>query len=102
MKKHIPIKTDQWDEAIPGFLEADTVAHCGTSLMGDFVWSLTMTDICSGWTENRAVWNKGAIGVVEQIKDIEKCLPFDILGFDCDNVLSLESIIFFKKSNPIR
>ena len=44
-----------------------------------------MTDICSGWTENRAVWNKGAIGVVEQIKDIEKCLPFDILGFDCDN-----------------
>lgn len=85
LKKHIPIKTDQWDEAIPGFLEADTVAHCGTSLMGDFVWSLTMTDICSGWTENRAVWNKGAIGVVEQIKDIEKCLPFDILGFDCDN-----------------
>ena len=85
LKKHIPIKTNQWDEAIPGFLEADTVAHCGTSLMGDFVWSLTMTDICSGWTENRAVWNKGAIGVVEQIKDIEKCLPFDILGFDCDN-----------------
>lgn len=85
LKKHIPIKTDQWDESAPGFLEADTVAHCGTSLMGDFVWSLTMTDICSGWTENRAVWNKGAIGVVEQIKDIEKCLPFDILGFDCDN-----------------
>lgn len=85
LKKHIPIKTDQWDEAIPGFLEADTVAHCGTSLMGDFVWSLTMTDICSGWTENRAVWNKGAIGVVDQIEDIEKSLPFDTLGFDCDN-----------------
>ena len=85
LKKHIPIKADQRDEAVPGFLEADTVAHCGTSLMGDFVWSLTMTDICSGWTENRAVWNKGAIGVVEQIKDIEKCLPFNILGFDCDN-----------------
>lgn len=33
----------------------------------------------------RAVWNKGANGVVEQIKDIEKDLPFDILGFDCDN-----------------
>lgn len=85
LKKHIPIKTDQWSESLPGFLEADTVAHCGTSLMGDFVWSLTMTDICSGWTENRAVWNKGAIGVVNQIEDIEKRLPFDILGFDCDN-----------------
>jgi hypothetical protein len=85
LKKHIPIKTDQWDEARPGYLEADTVAHCGTSLEGSFVWSLTMTDICSGWTENRAVWNKGAIGVLNQISDIENRLPFDILGFDSDN-----------------
>lgn len=85
LKKHIPIKTDQWDEKKPGFLEADTVAHCGTTLEGSFAWSLTMTDICSGWTENRAVWNKGAIGVLAQIKDIESSLPFDILGFDSDN-----------------
>ncbi len=44
-----------------------------------------MTDIYSAWTENRAVWNKGAIGVLAQIKDIETSLPFDILGFDSDN-----------------
>lgn len=85
LKKHIPIKTDQWNEERPGFLEADTVAHCGTSLEGSFVWSLTMTDINTGWTELRAVWNKGATGVVAQIKDIEQGLPFEILGFDCDN-----------------
>ena len=85
LKKHIPIKTDQWDEDKPGFLEADTVAHCGTSLAGSFVWSLTMTDIYSAWTENRAVWNKGAIGVLTQIEDIENNLPFEILGFDSDN-----------------
>ncbi|MCX7120855.1 MAG: hypothetical protein NTZ67_03645 [Gammaproteobacteria bacterium] len=85
LKKRIPIKTDQWDEKQPGFVEADLVAHCGTSLMGDFIWSLTLTDIYSGWTENRAVWNKGATGVVDQIHDIENNLPFEILGFDCDN-----------------
>ncbi len=85
IKKQIKIKTDQWDEDRPGYLEADTVAHCGTSLSGDFVWSLTMTDIFSGWTENRAVWNKGSIGVLNQITDIENNLPFDILGFDSDN-----------------
>ena len=85
LKKHIPIKTDQWDEEKPGFLEADTVAHCGTSLEGSFVWSLTMTDIYSGWTENRAIWNKGAIGVLTQVQDIENSLPFEILGFDSDN-----------------
>lgn len=85
LKKQIPVKTDQWDEDRPGFLEADTVAHCDSSLAGNFAWSLTMTDIFSTWTELRAVWNKGSTGVIAQIEDIEQALPFDILGFDSDN-----------------
>lgn len=85
LKTQIPIKTDHWDVTQPGYLEADTVAHCGNSLAGDFVWSLTLTDIKSTWTENRATWNKGSHGVRNQIEDIEKSLPFHILGFDCDN-----------------
>jgi hypothetical protein len=85
LKNQIPIKTHSWDVSKPGFFEADTVAHCGNSLAGNFVWSLTFTDIYSGWTENRAVWNKGSHGVVTQIKDIEATLAFSIRGFDCDN-----------------
>jgi len=85
LKNQIPIKTHNWDVSKPGFFEADTVAHCGNSLYGNFVWSLTFTDIFSGWTENRAVWNKGSYGVFTQIKDIEAALAFPILGFDCDN-----------------
>lgn len=85
LKKHIPIKTNQWNESMPGFVEADTVAHCGTSLLGNFVWSITLTDIYSGWTENAAVWNKGADGVLTQLRLIEARLPFALLGFDCDN-----------------
>jgi hypothetical protein len=85
LKKQIPIKTDQWDEDRPGFVEADTVAHCGSSLLGNFVWSITLTDIYSGWTENAAVWNKGAHGVLKQLEIIEKNLPFELLGFDSDN-----------------
>jgi hypothetical protein len=85
IKNQIPIKTNQWEETQAGFLEADTVAHCGTSLEGDFVWSLTMTDILTAWTENRATWNKGAYGVALQIDDIEASLPFKMRGFDCDN-----------------
>ena len=85
LKNQIPIRTDNWDINRPGFMEADTVAHCGNSTQGDFIWSLTMTDIYTGWTENRAVWNKAAKGVVLQVNDIEKSLPFDLLGFDCDN-----------------
>ena len=44
-----------------------------------------MTDIASHWTENRAVWHKGAQGVVREVQDIEKHLPFELQGFDCDN-----------------
>ena len=85
LKNQIPIRTHHWDVSQPGFLEADTVAHCGNSLAGDFIWSLTMTDIQTTWTENRATWNKGSHGVLQQISDIEEKLPFTIKGFDCDN-----------------
>jgi hypothetical protein len=85
LRKHIPIKTNQWDESRPGFLEADTVAHCGPSLSGMFVYTLDCVDIATGWSEQRAVWGKGESDVLEQIKDIEKSLPFPLLGFDCDN-----------------
>ena len=85
LKKQIPIKTDQWDETRPGFLEADTVAHCGESMAGMFAFTIDCVDIATTWTEQRAVWGKGESGVLEQIKDIEDSLPFPLLGFDSDN-----------------
>lgn len=85
LRNQIPLRTDNWDISEPGYLEADTVAHCGNSLFGDFIWSLTLTDIHSGWTECRATWNNGAHGVIEQIKDVEGSLAFPLQGFDCDN-----------------
>jgi hypothetical protein len=85
LKNQIPIKVHHWDDNEPGFLEADTVAHCGNSLEGSFVWSITFTDIHTTWTENRAIWNKGSAGVVKRVKEVESVLPFKIKGFDCDN-----------------
>ena len=85
LRKQIPIKTNQWDESRPGFLEADTVAHCGESTSGMYVNTIDFVDIATGWTEQRAVWGKGETAVLEQIKNIEKMLPFPMLGFDCDN-----------------
>jgi hypothetical protein len=85
LKTQIPIRGECWDEKRPGYMEADTVAHCGDSLNGSFVWSLTFTDISSGWTVNAAVWNKGAGGVKEKVAAMEGELPFKLLGFDCDN-----------------
>jgi hypothetical protein len=90
LKTHIPIKTDQCDETRPGFLEADTIAHCGESMAGMFAFTIDGVDIATGWTEQRAVWGKGETGVLQQIQDIEDSLPFPLLGFDSDNVLNLE------------
>lgn len=85
IKKKIPVKTVQWDETIPGFLEADTVAHCGNSVAGMYVYTLNTVDIASQWTEQRATWGKGESGVVSAIQHIENNLPFRLRGFDCDN-----------------
>ena len=85
LRKHIPVKTNQWDESRPGFLEADTVAHCGSSTEGMYANTLDCVDIATGWTEQRAVWGKNYQDVIDQIKDIEQSLPFPILGFDSDN-----------------
>lgn len=85
LKNHIPVKTNQWDESRPGFLEADTVAHCGSSTEGIYANTIDCVDIATGWTEQRAIWGKNYQDVIDQIKDIERSLPFPILGFDADN-----------------
>lgn len=85
LRQQIPIQGEVWDEWRAGFLEADSVAHCGSSLAGNFVWSLTFTDIASTWTSGRAVWNRGAAGVLEQTRQVEEALPFRLLGLDFDN-----------------
>jgi len=85
LRQQIPIQGEVWDEARAGFLEADSVAHCGSSLAGNFIWSLTFTDLASTWTSGRAVWNRGAAGVLEQTRQVEEQLPFPLLGLDFDN-----------------
>jgi hypothetical protein len=85
LRSEIPIRTGTWDLNRVGYLEADSVAHCGGSMAGDFIWSLTYTDILSSWTEGAAVWNKGATGVLAATRVMEEQLPFGLLGFDSDN-----------------
>ena len=85
LKKQIPVNTNQWEESQPGFLEADTVAHCGNSVADTFAHTVNCVDIATSWTEQRAVWGKGEKGVRNAIESIESHLPFPLKGFDCDN-----------------
>ncbi|WP_127716173.1 integrase [Halobacteriovorax sp. HLS] len=81
----IPLKIFEEKESVPGFIECDTVAHCGTSLSGKFAWSITVTDIYSGWTNNRAIFGKGADETLSGIIKIMQLTPYSIRSFNVDN-----------------
>ena len=86
LKSQIPVRTwADWDDAVPGFVEIDLVAHDGGNAAGEHAWTLTVTDIATGWTENRSVRNKARKWVLAALDDIARVLPFPILGVDSDN-----------------
>jgi hypothetical protein len=86
LKSQIPMRTwADWDEKVPGFLEVDLVGHDGGDLNGEFCYSLTVTDIATGWTENRSVRNKAAKWVFVALVEIQANLPFPVRGIDSDN-----------------
>jgi hypothetical protein len=86
LKKAIPVRTyAQWDDARPGFVEMDLVAHCGDTTAGQYLNTLTVVDISTGWTECLAVYHKTQQAVFEAILQMRQRLPFPLLGIDSDN-----------------
>ncbi len=85
LRHAVPTRSGPPDTARLGSVEADTVAHCDDSTQGDYVNSLTFTELFSGWTENRAVWNKSAEAVLAQLRELEQVVPYNMKNFHTDN-----------------
>jgi hypothetical protein len=85
LKEIIPIRRGPWDNPEPGFGEVDTVAHCGSSLSGDFAFSVQYTDIATIWTCLAGQWNKGQTATKQSIERIKSRLPFALKGIDPDS-----------------
>lgn len=113
LKHQIPIRTfSDWDDAVPGFLEMDLVGHDGGRAEGDYCFTLDMTDVATGWTEQAAVPNKAQTWVFEALQCLRKRLPFALLGLDSDNgsefinhhmvAYCAEQKITFTRSRPWR
>jgi len=85
LKHHIPVKTDSWEVTSPGFTEVDLVSHSGNSGAGEFAHTLNVTDIHTTWTESRAVLGRGQATIEGALQEVEKALPFRLLGVDSDN-----------------
>lgn len=86
LKKAIPIRTwAQWDDAQPGFVEMDLVAHCYDTVEGQYLNTLNVVDVSTGWSECMAVFQKTQKAVFEAIQQVRMRLPFPLLGIDSDN-----------------
>ena len=86
LRRSVPIRTAaDWNSPEPGFMEIDLVAHCGDRLVGAFIYTLTLTDIASTWTECVPLLVRTGALVVKTIDRLRGALPFRILGLDIDN-----------------
>ena len=86
LKSLIPVRTfTEWDEERPGFMEIDLVAHCGNTTEGQYLNTLTCTDISTGWTDVTALLHRSQQAVSEAIQRMRQRLPFPLLGIDSDN-----------------
>jgi hypothetical protein len=85
LRQQIPIRGSLWEEGKAGWLEVDTVALCGGSVAGEFVWMVDAVDYATTWVELRAMWGRGQAGTLAALQDMEAGLPFSLLGLDSDN-----------------
>ena len=86
LKQQIPIRTfEEWNKTRPGFLEADLVAHCGTESEGGYLYTLTLTDVATGWTECLPLLHRSQEAVLAALQRARTLFPFPILGIDSDN-----------------
>ena len=86
LKRQVPIRTyTPWDEQRAGFVEIDLVAHGGTSTAGDFLYTLDVVDLATGWTECVGLPNRSQEAVFAALQQVRARLPFPLLGLDSDN-----------------
>lgn len=85
LKSSIPVRITNWNTRKIGFMEMDTVAHNGGDPSGEFIYSLDMVEIATGWSEQVAVLGKGEKGIVTAIDQVRQGLPFHLQGLDSDS-----------------
>ena len=96
LRSQIPVRTwADWDDAKPGFVEIDLVSHDGGNPLGPFAFTLTVTDVATGWTENRSVPSKEAKCVLGALESIANKMPFPIMGVDSDNGAEFINVYLF-------
>ncbi len=85
LAKAIPMGRIKWNEAGPGHFEVDLVHHGGESAQGDYVHTLQLVDVATGWSERVAVLGRGGQPMERAFEKIIRRLPFPIIELHPDN-----------------
>jgi hypothetical protein len=105
IRRSVPVRTfADWGDPPPGYFEVDMVEHCGgIKHDGNFVHSLVLTDIASGWTEYIAMPVRNQSLIVVGFAKAASDLPFPMLGIDTDNDSAFmnQTVLDYCKNNAL-
>jgi hypothetical protein len=96
LKQKIPIRLTEWDTSKVGYVEIDLVVHCGSSTLGEYINTLSTTEISSGWWEGEAIMGKSQDHSFQALKTVRKRTPFEWEGLDSDNGSEFINDILYK------
>lgn len=85
LKQKIPIRLTQWDTSKVGYVEMDLVVHCGSSSLGEYINTLSVTEVSSGWWEDEAIVGRSQEHSFWELRKIRERTPFKWEGVDSDN-----------------
>jgi hypothetical protein len=96
LKQKIPIRLTDWDTSVVGYVEMDLVIHCGSSTLGEYINTLSTTEVSSGWWEGEAIIGKSQEATFQALKKIRGMTPFEWKGVDSDNGSEFINDILYK------
>ena len=96
LKQKIPIRLTEWDTSKVGYVEMDLVIHCGSSTLGEYINTLSTTEVSSGWWEGEAIMGKSQEYTFQALKRIRERIPFECKGLDSDNGSEFINDILYK------
>jgi len=85
LRAAVPVRRIAWDEPQPGHCEADLVHHCGPSPEGQYVHSLQLVDVATGWSECAATLGRSFLVLEDGFQRILRRLPFPLVELHPDN-----------------
>jgi len=83
--REIPMRRLPWDESQPGHFEVDLVLHCGSATVKDYVHTIQMIDIATGWSERVAVFGRSQREMAAGFRHIQARLSMPMVQLHPDN-----------------